>query len=59
MLAFTLQTFWMEDHFCVTCLSEDGRADGPGDQSRESRPAGPNFNQLLSSSDLMMCGRWS
>ncbi|TNN50419.1 hypothetical protein EYF80_039345 [Liparis tanakae] len=29
-------------------------AEGPGDQSRESRPAGPNFIQLLSNRDRML-----
>lgn len=38
------------------CLSVDGRAEGPGDQSRESRPAGPNFIQLLSIRDRMAEG---
>lgn len=36
------------------CLSVEGRAEGPGDQSRESRPAGPNLVQLLSNRDLMV-----
>lgn len=42
-------------------LSVDGRAEGPGDQSKESRPAGPNFIQLLSIRARMVdrCSIWS
>lgn len=38
----------------VACLSVDGSGDGTVDQSRESRPAGPNLIQLLSSRDRMV-----
>lgn len=44
------------DKLTVACLSVEGRAEGPGDQSRESRPAGPNFIQLLSNRDRMVNG---
>lgn len=49
--------FWLTD----ACLSVEGKAEGPGDQSRESRPAGPNFIQLLSKRARMVegwVGRW-
>lgn len=47
-----------KDGLTVACLSVEGRAEGPGDQSRESRPAGPNFIQLLSIRDRMADGGW-
>lgn len=39
------------------CLSVEGSTEEPGVQSRESRPAGPNLVQLLSSKKRMMSWR--